>query len=81
MYNAQAVKIGMTLCASLIVNMLTRSLTRRHLIADHLGWFKDTRTADGKFKTIEHIMKEKGELVKRGRITNGVISFEPVDEQ
>ena len=49
----------------------------RHLIADHLGWFKDSRTGDGKLRTIELIMKEKGELVKRGRITNGVISFEP----
>ncbi|KAH8104033.1 DNL zinc finger-domain-containing protein [Cristinia sonorae] len=49
----------------------------RHLIADHLGWFKDSRTADGKFRTIEHIMKDKGEFVKRGKITNGVISYDP----
>ncbi|KAG9299212.1 hypothetical protein G9A89_013860 [Geosiphon pyriformis] len=31
----------------------------RHLIADHLGWFRDQRT------TIETLMAEKGELVKR----------------
>jgi len=48
----------------------------RHLIADHLGWFKDSRTGDGKLRTIEHIMKGKGELVKRGKITNGVISYD-----
>ncbi|KAF5316722.1 hypothetical protein D9619_006562 [Psilocybe cf. subviscida] len=47
----------------------------RHLIADHLGWFEDS-TAEGKLRTIEDIMRAKGETVRRG-ITNenGDIEF------
>jgi protein import protein ZIM17 len=51
--------------------------TSRHLIADHLGWFKDG-TDEGKFKTIEDMMKQKGEAVKRGRLADGeVLEFAP----
>ena len=47
----------------------------RHLIADHLGWFEDS-TGEGKLRTIEDIMRAKGESVRRG-ITNenGDIEF------
>ncbi|RDB23766.1 Uncharacterized protein C24H6.02c [Hypsizygus marmoreus] len=47
----------------------------RHLIADHLGWFKDG-TKDGKLRTVEDILREKGEKVKRGRIdAGGVVEY------
>ena len=42
----------------------------RHLIADHLGWFKDS-TQDGKLRTIEDLLKAKGEKVRRGRLDVG----------
>ena len=42
----------------------------RHLIADHLGWFKES-TMDGKLRTIEDIVRERGEKVKKGRLTLG----------
>lgn len=44
----------------------------RHLIADHLGWFKTTDgTSDGSLKTVEDIMRAKGETVVRGRLDAG----------
>ncbi|KAH9479760.1 hypothetical protein JR316_0008355 [Psilocybe cubensis] len=47
----------------------------RHLIADHLGWFKDS-TQGGKLRTVEDILKEKGETVKRGALSpNGDVSY------
>ncbi|KAF8889269.1 DNL zinc finger-domain-containing protein [Infundibulicybe gibba] len=49
----------------------------RHLIADHLGWFKDS-TGDGKLRTIEDLMRARGETVRRGRGTGeegGVVEF------
>lgn len=53
------------------------SLCIRHLIADHLGWFKESME-DGKLKTIEDLMRAKGENVKRGRIdAGGVIEYAP----
>ena len=57
--------------------MLTAVSVLRHLIADHLGWFKEG-TQEGKLKTIEDLMREKGEIVKRGRLRNGdVIEYAP----
>ena len=52
-------------------------LRYRHLIADHLGWFKTTDgTSDGSLKTIEDIMRSKGEKVSRGRLDHdGVVEF------
>ncbi|KAK4683496.1 hypothetical protein P7C73_g6758, partial [Tremellales sp. Uapishka_1] len=38
----------------------------RHLIADHLGWFKES-TEEGKLKTVEDLLRAKGETVKRGK--------------
>ncbi|KAF7798565.1 hypothetical protein EIP86_009787 [Pleurotus ostreatoroseus] len=49
----------------------------RHLIADHLGWFKES-TEDGKLKTIEDLMHAKGEVIRRGRLDAGeVIEYSP----
>ncbi|KAI0955265.1 hypothetical protein AcW1_006896 [Taiwanofungus camphoratus] len=49
----------------------------RHLIADHLGWFKES-TEDGKLKTVEDLVRAKGEKVKRGRIdAGGVVEYAP----
>lgn len=42
-------------------------ITSRHLIADHLGWFKDSMHG-GQMRTVEDLMKAKGEQVRKGRI-------------
>jgi mitochondrial protein import protein ZIM17 len=39
----------------------------RHLIADHLGWFKES-TEDGKLRTVEDLLKAKGEKIKKGKV-------------
>ncbi|KAI0339383.1 zf-DNL-domain-containing protein, partial [Trametopsis cervina] len=46
----------------------------RHLIADHLGWFKES-TEEGKLKTVEDLMRAKGEQVRRGS-TDGSLTIE-----
>ncbi|KAF5383826.1 hypothetical protein D9615_003838 [Tricholomella constricta] len=47
----------------------------RHLIADHLGWFKDS-TKEGKLRTVEDILRDRGETVRRGTIdADGVIEY------
>ena len=52
----------------------------RHLIADHLGWFKESME-EGKLKTIEDLVRAKGETVQRGRIdAGGVIEYTPDGE-
>ncbi|KAI0700136.1 DNL zinc finger-domain-containing protein [Cerioporus squamosus] len=49
----------------------------KHLIADHLGWFKEG-TQDGKLKTVEDLLRAKGEKVRRGRIdAGGVVEYAP----
>ncbi|KAF8903439.1 DNL zinc finger-domain-containing protein [Gymnopilus junonius] len=40
----------------------------RHLIADHLGWFKEG-TNGGKMPTVEDILRQKGEKVQKGVVT------------
>ncbi|KAG8983148.1 hypothetical protein FRB90_006267, partial [Tulasnella sp. 427] len=38
-----------------------------HLIADNIGWFKDSEeTQGGKFRTVEDFVKARGETVRRG---------------
>ncbi|KAK7041702.1 hypothetical protein VNI00_008991 [Paramarasmius palmivorus] len=39
----------------------------RHLIADHLGWFKES-TEEGKLRTVEDLLRAKGEKVRRGKL-------------
>jgi len=47
----------------------------RHLIADHIGWFKES-TFGGQLKTVEDLMRAKGEKVTRGQLgPEGVIEF------
>ncbi|EDR05843.1 uncharacterized protein LACBIDRAFT_163696, partial [Laccaria bicolor S238N-H82] len=47
----------------------------RHLIADHLGWFK-FGTEEGKNPTIEDILRAKGEKVRRGSLgAGGVVEY------
>ncbi|KAJ8463576.1 hypothetical protein ONZ51_g10172 [Trametes cubensis] len=49
----------------------------RHLIADHLGWFKES-TKDGQMKTVEDLVRAKGEKVRRGRVgEGGVVEYAP----
>ncbi|KAI0741985.1 DNL zinc finger-domain-containing protein [Daedaleopsis nitida] len=49
----------------------------RHLIADHLGWFKES-TEDGKLRTVEDLVRAKGEKVRRGRVdAGGVVEYAP----
>ncbi|KZT09819.1 zf-DNL-domain-containing protein [Laetiporus sulphureus 93-53] len=49
----------------------------RHLIADHLGWFKES-TEDGKMKTVEDLVRAKGEKVRRGvLLEDGVVEYAP----
>ncbi|KAJ9106712.1 hypothetical protein QFC19_003024 [Naganishia cerealis] len=38
----------------------------RHLIADHLDWFKES-TGEGKLRTIEDVLAARGEKVQRGK--------------
>jgi protein import protein ZIM17 len=44
--------------------------TCRHLIADHLSWFKDS-TDGGRLRTVEDIVKAHGEKVRRGELKIG----------
>ncbi|KIK62013.1 hypothetical protein GYMLUDRAFT_561679 [Collybiopsis luxurians FD-317 M1] len=50
----------------------------RHLIADHLGWFKES-TEEGKLKTVEDLLRARGEKVRRGHIdqSGGVVEYVP----
>lgn len=43
----------------------------RHLIADHIGWFKDTDgTGGGQLKNVEDFMRAKGETVLKGHASS-----------
>ncbi|ETW79151.1 hypothetical protein HETIRDRAFT_244395, partial [Heterobasidion irregulare TC 32-1] len=47
----------------------------RHLIADHLGWFKES-TEEGKLRTVEDLLRARGEKVRRGHLgPGGVVEY------
>ncbi|ALO60577.1 hypothetical protein CNBE3470 [Cryptococcus deneoformans B-3501A] len=59
-----------------IVLVQCPSCKARHLIADHLGWFKESLEG-GKLKTVEDLLAAKGEKIKKGRINfDGDIEIE-----
>ncbi|KAH8116337.1 DNL zinc finger-domain-containing protein [Phellopilus nigrolimitatus] len=60
-----------------IVIVTCPKCTNKHLIADHLGWFNTTDGTDGgQLRTIEDIMRAKGEKVSRGRLdAGGVVEY------
>ncbi|PVG04882.1 zf-DNL-domain-containing protein [Serendipita vermifera] len=63
-----------------IVLLTCPGCKNRHLIADHIGWFKES-TQDGKLKTVEDLLRARGEEVKRGQIgKDGVIEYYPPSE-
>ena len=41
----------------------------RHLIADNLGWFKES-TEDGKLRNVEDLLRARGESIRRGRVNS-----------
>jgi protein import protein ZIM17 len=52
-----------------------------HLIADHIGWFNES-TQNGMFKTVEDLLRAKGELVQRGNVyDDGTIEILPEPEK
>ncbi|WVO13440.1 hypothetical protein L204_101056 [Cryptococcus depauperatus] len=59
-----------------IVLVQCPSCKARHLIADHLGWFKESMEG-GKLKNVEDILRTRGEKVKRGKVNfDGDIEIE-----
>ncbi|KAJ7302945.1 DNL zinc finger-domain-containing protein [Mycena albidolilacea] len=49
----------------------------RHLIADHIGWFKES-TEEGKLRTVEDLLRARGEKVTRGTLgSDGVVEYAP----
>jgi hypothetical protein len=56
------------------VNLTVRC---RHLIADHIGWFKES-TEEGKLRTVEDLLRARGEKVTRGTLgSDGVVEYAP----
>ena len=74
LYSAQSVRIGLS-CFPRLKECCTDVPLTRHLIADHLGWFKDS-TQEGTLKTVEDILRANGEKVARGSLdANGVVEY------
>jgi hypothetical protein len=47
------------------------------LIADHLDWFSsEDLTQGGRLRTIEDILRDRGELVKRGVVGEDLVDVE-----
>ena len=68
--SVRGVRIGGFLPSLRSLRLVSDPQERRHLIADHLGWFK-FGTEDGKNPTFEDILREKGEKVRRGSLGAG----------
>ena len=51
------------------------------MIADHIGWFKES-TEDGKLRTVEDLLKARGESVTKGRLgADGDIEYYPSESE
>ena len=68
--SVRVVTIGGFLPSLRFLILVSDSQERRHLIADHLGWFRFD-TEDGKNPTVEDILRFKGEKVRRGSLGGG----------
>jgi protein import protein ZIM17 len=59
----------------LILLLLNLIYPIRHLIADNLGWFKDSME-EGNLRNVEDILRVRGESVQKGTLDmNGVVEF------
>lgn len=71
-------------CVSFLSSLFMLCIPRpshRHLIADHLGWFNES-TENGMFKTVESLLRAKGEHVQRGSVyDDGTIEILPEKEE
>lgn len=62
-------------CSVKQLDLTTTTYGCRHLIADHIGWFKES-TEEGKLKTVEDLLRARGEKVRRGRLdAGGVVEY------
>ncbi|KAK1927261.1 DNL zinc finger-domain-containing protein [Papiliotrema laurentii] len=60
-----------------IVLVQCPSCKNRHLIADHIGWFKES-TEEGTLRTVEDLLRARGEAIQKGRVNfDGDIEYEP----
>ena len=56
-----------TAAPSVVSISYERLTIHRHLIADNLGWFKDS-TEDGKLRNVEDLLRARGESIRRGQL-------------
>ena len=68
--SVQGVRIGGFFPSLRFLRLVSDSQERRHLLADHLGWWK-FGTEDGKNPMVEDILRSKGEKVRMGSVGAG----------